>query len=509
MPKEPLATAATPAAVATPQSVPTEPEIKFRSGERKPGFRSDDEALDAGALPGQRALIFKDRKAMEKFLAKLGDKVKLLGRIDALNALQVGFLDPADLAALLAGDEELAMIFPAYVPEPKPGEIQDGVVGVGGNLLRLLGITGDNSQWGKGVLVAILDTGVSPHSALGGKITTLNLVPMATDLAAWNGHGTAVASLVIGKAGLTPGVAPGANALSIRIANDEGVSNSRLIAEGIVAAVDGGANPIIISMGSTGDSALVRKAIAYATEAGVVIVAAAGNYGSDQISFPAANEGVTAIGTVDARGTRLAFSNTGDSLAAVAPGLEVNAAWTGDQAVAFTGTSASAPIMGGGIVAAMSPGNGIRRSATEARDLVLSKLDDGGQPGADPMLGGGTLNMARVMNAGTPGIYDAAVTSNYFVDGFNPELQVVIQNRGTEMLLNAGVTVTTPNGTVPLNITTLAPDHIQTFTIALPPSISKTEDGILFDSSVKLSGSQIDSNPLNNRRVERYIPPEQ
>ncbi|MEO0017720.1 MAG: hypothetical protein RLZZ522_1003, partial [Verrucomicrobiota bacterium] len=149
---------------------------------------------------------------------------------------------------------------------------------------------------------------------------------------------------------------------------------------------------------------------------------------------------------------------------------------------------------------------GIRRSATEARDLVLSKLDDGGQPGADPMLGGGTLNMARVMNAGTPGIYDAAVAANYFVDGFNPELQVVIQNCGTEMLLNAGVTVTTPNGTVPLNITTLAPDQIQTFTIALPPSIWKGNEGVRFDSSVKLSGSQIDANPQNNRRVETYAP---
>ena len=482
----------------------------FRSGERVAAFRSDREALDAGALPGQRALVFKDRDALERFLLRAGKQVKILGRIDALNALHVGFLNPEVLASLLDGDAERSLIFPANLPNPKPDIVQNGVVGVGADLLHVVGITGDNSNWGKGVLIAILDTGVSSHPAFSSKITSINLIPLPADLADWNGHGTAVASLIIGRDRLTPGVAPAADILSIRIADDLGQSNSMLIAQGIIQAVDAGARIINISLGGDGDSALVRNALAYANNAGAVIIAAAGNGGLDHLDFPAANDGVIAVGAVDAKGTPMAFSNSGKALAAAAPGFEVNAAWTGDQAVGFTGTSASAPIMDAAIAAAMSPGGSVHRSAMDAAALVLSKLDDVGAPGPDAATGGGTLDMGRVMNASTAGIYDAAIASNYVIaptaEVPYPQLQVVIQNRGTEMLVNAGVLVKSPGGSVPLNITTLRPDAIQTFTLPLPSASWNSTAPLQFDSSVWLSGSQVDSNPPNNRRVDIYVP---
>jgi hypothetical protein len=502
---------AKPAAEAAPVTAGApEQEVKFRRAERGPAFRSDAEALAAGALPGQRALVFKDRAALERFLAKAGGRLHLLGRIDALNALHVGFLNPDELAGLLDGEADISMIFPAYVPDPKPGIIQDGVVAVGDKLLRVLGITGDNSTWGKGVLVAILDTGVSPNSAFGSRISALNLIPLPADLADWNGHGTAVASMIIGTGKLTPGVAPGADILSVRIADDLGQSNSMLIAKGIVAAVDAGANLINISLGSYGDSGLVRNAIEYANAAGVVIVAAAGNEGLAHLAYPAANPGVIAVGAVDANGTSLAFSNSGNTLAAVAPGFEVNAAWTGDQAVGFTGTSASAPILAGAIAAAMTTGGSTQRNAWQAATLVLANLDDVGAPGTDVASGAGAVDLGRVMNAGTPGIYDAAVASNYVIaptaEVPYPQLQVVIQNRGTEMLVNAGVQVRTAAGSVPFNITTLLPNAIQTFTLPLSAASWNAATPLQFDTSVWLSGGVTDANPTNNRRVESYLP---
>ncbi len=493
------------------QRVVIDDEVRFRTGEREMRFRSDDEALEAGALPGQRGLIFKDRAAMERFLENLGDRVKLLGRINALNALHVGFLDPEDLLALLDGSEDLSLIFPAWLPSPKPGEIQDGAVGVGGSLLKVLGITGDNSQWGKGVWVAVLDTGISSHSSLTGKINSINLVPLSADLSTWNGHGTAVASLIAGQSGLTPGVAPGIEGLlSIRIGDDSGYSNSRLIAEGIVAAVDAGVKVVNISFGSTGDSGLVRNAIEYAREAGVVIVASAGNEGLERLAYPAANDGVIAVGAVDAVGTAMEFSNSGKSLAAMTPGYEINAAWTNDEAVTFSGTSASAPLLAGAIAAAMNPGNGTTLTAQQAANLVLSKLNEAGAPGWDPVYGNGLLDMSRVMNAGTPGIYDAALASNYLAAPTEeipyPHLQVVIQNRGTAMLLNAGVRVTTPFGSMPMNITNLGPDQVHTFNIPLPLVDWNAPGTLTFDSAVNLSGSQWDVKPANNRRAETYSP---
>jgi len=508
----PARNAAAPVLVPSPAAdAAPEREVAFRHGERS-AFRSDTEALDGGALPGQRALVFKDRAALERFLAKAGGRLRILGRIDPLNALHVGFLNPDDLAGLLDGSEDLSMIYPAYVPNPKPSITQSGVVGVGDKLLSVLGITTDNSTWGKGVLVAILDTGVSPNSAFGSKsINSLNLVPLPADLADWNGHGTAVASLIIGNDRLTPGVAPGADILSVRIADDLGQSDTMLIAKGIVAAVDAGAAIINISLGSSADSPLVRNAIDYANKAGVAIVASAGNDGLDKLAFPAGNQGVIAVGAVDAVGTAMTFSNSGNTLAAAAPGYQVNAAWTGDQAVGFTGTSASAPIMVGAIAVAMSAGTSTLRSAGDALNLVLTHLNDVGAPGPDAATGGGMVDVGRVMNANTPGIYDAAVASNYVLaptaEVPYPQLQVVIQNRGTEMLVNAGVLVTTPGGTVPLNITTLMPNTIQTFTLPLPSSSWNSATPLTIDSTVWLSGGKSDANPANNRRVDSYVPP--
>ena len=213
---------------------------------------------------------------------------------------------------------------------------------------------------------------------------------------------------------------------------------------------------------------------------------------------------------MDANGTTLAFSNSGKSLSAAAPGYEVNAAWTGDQAVGFTGTSASAPIMTGSIAAAMSSGGSVQRNAWDAVALVLSKLDDVGAPGPDAASGGGMVDMGRVMNANTPGIYDAAVASNYVIapsaEVPYPQLQVVVQNRGTETLVNVGVQVTSAAGSVPLNITTLLPNAIQTFTLPLPSSSWNSAQPLQFDSSVWLSGDKTDANPSNNRRVDSYVP---
>ncbi len=477
--------------------------------ERETGLRTDSEAELAGALPGQRTLIFKDRAALERFLAEMGDGLALLGRIDALNALHVGFLDPDELSRLLSDDMEAGLIFPAWLPDPGEGTIQAGAVGVGGQLLQLLGVTGDHSKWGSGVWVAVLDTGVSQHPTLAALIRSINLVPMSQDGTALNGHGTAVAGLIAGSDRLTPGLAPGLEGLlSIRIGDDNGYSNSRWIAEGIVAAVDSGVKVVNISFASPGDSSLVRAAVEYARENGVVIVAAAGNNGLDHLSYPAANDGVIAVGAVDATGSALDFSNGGNGLSAMTPGLAVNAPWTDGEAVLFTGTSASAPILAGAIAAAMSPGDDTWLSAPYAAELVLSKLNDAGAPGWDPVNGHGLLDMGRVMNAGVPGIHDAALAANHLdppVTGRPyPMLQVVVENRGTEMLVNSTVSVNTPFGAQNVNITNLAPDQIHTVNVPLPGVDWNNPGTLTFDSSVQISGSNPDSNPANNRRVETY-----
>jgi Subtilase family len=482
---------------------------RFRSGERpSSAFRRDDEAADAGALPGQRVVIFKDSASLEEFLKRAGDRIRLLGRLDKLNALRLGFLNPDDLASLLDGDEETSLIYPVDTPAPGDASAQPGAEALGAGLLDWLGITGDNSAWGEGVRVAVLDTGVASSSAFNTSISSVNLVGLPSDPSAQNGHGTAVASMIIGDNPLTPGVAPGAEMLSFRIANDLGQSDSFLLAQGIIAAVDSGADLINISMASAGDSGLVRNAIAYARAAGALIIAAAGNNGTDRVSYPAANEGVIAVGAVDAAGNHLDFSNQGQQVAISAPGFGVNAAWTGDQAVSVNGTSFSSPIIAGAIAALMSQPGVPRMTARQAADLLFQYLNDGGEAGSDRALGAGMPDLGRVLNRNTRGYYDAAVASQRIIPPSNShpngQVEILIQNRGNETLVNTAVTVSTPSGDVVSNINFLPAKDVKTLRVSVPSGIA--DGGARYDTRVTLTSGARDAKPSNDRRVDTYAP---
>ncbi|WP_367872945.1 S8 family serine peptidase [Luteolibacter sp. Populi] len=473
-----------------PRPVHDPPPLESKTGKRDPKLRHDEAAEEAGALQNQRSLRFSDRAAMERFLAAAKDHgIAILGSIDKLNALHVGFLSEDDLNALLDGSEQSGYIYPVYLPTPKTGEVQEGAVGMGDQLLAWLGVTGDNSAYGKGVKVGILDTGSTLPNA-----KNFYLVPPPEDAANWNGHGTAVSDL-IGQ------IAPAAERLSWRVANDGGQSNSFLLAQGIMAAMEAGVDIINISMGSYGNSSILQEAVTQAQAAGIKIYASGGNEGHDQVSYPAAYDGVAAIGAVDANGTYLNFSNQG-KIAMMAPGLDLVTAWTGGQSVYFTGTSASSPIGAGVLAATMSQG-GSRISSGKAYDMVVFNLDEAGAPGSDSYYGGGNVDLGRIFRSGTPGIADAAIASNYVTTTANGQmqLQVTVQNRGTTTLVNAPVTVTTPDGTSNMNITTLRPGDITTFTLPL----NLTAAGARVQSQVSIGGSDI--RPFNNRRTDVYTAP--
>ena len=493
----------------SPTVIADEALPKFRRGLRLPGTRDDAEASKVGAFEGQRVLVFKDPAALSRFLDKMGDRVHLMGRIDALNALRVGFSDYDDLLALLDGDEQQGFIFPVSAPPPVQGSVQPGAVAMGNRLLDWLGITGDNSDWGKGVRIAVLDTGVANNPAFNASIHSINLVDLPADLTTQDGHGTGVASMIIGHDTLTPGVAPGADIVSIRIADDNGLSDSFILARGIVAAVDAGSQLINISMGSMGDSVVVRNALEYARAAGALIVAAAGNNGTDQVSYPAANAGVIAVGAVDALGNHLDFSNTGTAIALAAPGYAVNAAWTGDQAMSVTGTSFSAPIVAGAIAAIMTEAGSGTLTPAQAYQQLVSYLNDGGTPGVDSQLGGGMPDIGRVLSAKTPGIYDAALAASSILapDAGNPygQIEVLVQNRGTEMLVNTTVNVSTGGGVVSTNLTSLAPNAVQVVHVPITQPATSYANGIRVDSQVVLANGFKDAKPSNDRRIETYV----
>ena len=465
-----------------------------KDGPRNPSkSRRSLEDILLGVL-NERLIRFDNEEDYRKFLASLkGSKFKLLGKIDQLRVARIGFGDAADLDDLLNEDNQFTNYIVELPTLPEVGA-QAGALGFGDQLLSWLGVRGDNSSWGEGITIAILDTGVGAHRSLPDNIQQIDLVSDG-EATAVNGHGTAVASLIVGQDGVTSGIAPAANLISIRIGNENGESNSFLLAEGIIAAVDAGAQLLNISMGSYGDSVIVRDAVSYALEHNTLIFAASGNEGLDSPSYPAAYEGVYAVGAVDAKSDYMAFSNLGSSLDA--PGYGINAAWADDQYTLFSGTSASAPIVTAAVAATATE---LDISLLRAYEVVNANLNEAGAPGNDPAYGDGVLNLGRSIDSTTPGIYDAAAASHYYVPATDtdptPSLLFTFENRGTETLVNTPVSITLPSGTYSYNIASLQPGAIRTFTT--PIYFTASTESISVSSSVVLGGDFTDSNRTNN-----------
>ncbi|MEP2775253.1 MAG: S8 family serine peptidase [Luteolibacter sp.] len=480
-------------ASSTPSSKPfpsQEIPQKHKSDKRVDASHIDAEALNEGAIANQRILVFKDRDALEAFLAKMSGELSLLGRLDNLNALLVGFKSLSDLDGLLDGTEETFFNFPANIPGLPSGSVQDGALALGSGLLKYLGITGDNSLWGTGVKIAVLDTGIADHLVFANSILRINLVDLPSDLSLLNGHGTSVASLIFSNDPRAPGIAPGATPISVRIAGDDGSSNSFLIAQGIIAAVDAGAQLINISLGGYGNSTLVENAVAYAASKNAVIISSSGNTGTAGVLYPAAYPSVIAVGSVDAGNQYLNFSTTGNQVSVSAPGYGITAAYPNDMAARVTGTSFSAPIVTGTIAATMSNTGTKTLGTSSAVKTVTSNLNDVGIQGTDSYTGAGVPDMWRILNSGTSGIYDAAVTS---VAVTGNQVQVLVQNQGTETLLNTAVTVNVNGTTTTSNLTTLAAGESRTVTVA-----SGGGEGLNITGSVQVSSGQSDLRPSNN-----------
>jgi serine protease len=126
------------------------------------------------------------------------------------------------------------------------------------------------------------------------------------------------------------GVAPGVRILPVRVGDYQGIDSDKL-AEGIIWAVDNGAQVINLSMGGNTISKIVQEAVAYAIEKDVVVVAASGNNGYDgKISYQAAYPGVIAVGAHDAKYQETAYSNASHEVDILAPGGDLNQDSNGD-----------------------------------------------------------------------------------------------------------------------------------------------------------------------------------
>ncbi len=501
-----------PETVATPVKASSEPRRSVRPVYRDEFRDGTTVEMFASSKPDEIILRFPSEETYQAFFFALADsKIRLVDQLDRLRAMRLRYEDWDELSSLLNGEHITAYDSLPAVPAPNPAGVgsQQGLVGFGDSVLTWLGIRSDNSTWGAGVRIAVIDSGVVPHPDLPGLTRSIAITPFPKDLSKTYGHGTAVASLIAGNSALAPGVAPAAELVSIRVGDESGKADSFALAAGILAALDAKVQIMNISMGTTENNPLIEEAVLLARDQDVLIVAASGNSEQDEACYPAAYPSVISVGAVDARGVHLDFSNYGTYLSATAPGYAINAAWPGDRHAKISGTSASAPIVTGAIAATMSNGSGIRMKASQAAELIMENSDEAGLPGPDSEFGVGIINMARVLNRNTPGIVDAAITDQRIVKvtGSNGEIEVTVQNRGTSILVNTLVEITSPFGTRQFNATTIAPGAIQTFSMPVRLSGLSKNEPVEVNSRITLGTLGQDITPRNNRREDTlYVP---
>ncbi|MEU9001923.1 type VII secretion-associated serine protease mycosin [Streptomyces sp. NPDC048551] len=215
---------------------------------------------------------------------------------------------------------------------------------------------------GKGVRVAVIDTGVDrANPQLSGALDT-GAGRDFLDAKGGDGtndtvgHGTKVAGLIAARpqegTGFV-GLAPEATVIPIRQNDGQGNGKAATLAQAIDHAVAKGAQVINISQDTdaplTPDSELA-KAVARALDAKVVVVASAGNdglSGQKHRTYPAAFPGVLAVASSDRNNERAAFSQPGDFIGVAAPGVDMVSTVPGFGQCVDNGTSFSAPYVAG------------------------------------------------------------------------------------------------------------------------------------------------------------------
>jgi subtilisin family serine protease len=232
------------------------------------------------------------------------------------------------------------------------------------------------STGGAGTLVAIVDTGTNDVPDLQGAIAK-QAATEGQDLRDNRGHGTPVAGLVLARGNNaigTAGVCWTCSMTSYKVTAppDENKAPASAVAKAIDLAVADGARVINLSLAGPAADVLAA-AISRALAADVVVVAAAGNQGSSDPSYPAAYPGVLSVAALDQRGERASFSSYGPWVRVAAPGCGVSTNADGTYGT-FCGTSAAAPWVAG--VAALIRA---RRPDLSAQQVV-SAIEESARP---------------------------------------------------------------------------------------------------------------------------------
>ncbi|MFC0030696.1 type VII secretion-associated serine protease mycosin [Micromonospora chaiyaphumensis] len=304
-------------------------------------------------------------------------------------------------------------------------------------LAKLQAQTAWQTSTGRGVIVAVIDSGVdASHPDLAGQVLPgVDLVSSGADGPDPVGHGTTVAGLIAGRRDDdrgAVGLAPDARILPVRVLDQENrYDNAVTVANGVRWAVDHGARVINLSLGGTDTSAPLAAAIDYAFARNVVVVACTGNLATSKgrdVWYPAREPGVLAVTGLDGNDNLWSGAITGHETVLSAPATAIYGARPGGYWL-MQGTSFAAPLVAAtaALVLAKYP----QMSAADVVNRITATARDLGPTGRDDRFGYGMVDPVAALTSDVPSVARNPLDDNGspgsvgfgWAPGFDPDNQ--------------------------------------------------------------------------------------
>ncbi len=328
-------------------------------------------------------------------------------------------------------------------------------------------------------------------------------------------HGTHVAGIVSGATNNGTGVASiGFNTKIVPVKSTNNVNTISHGYEGVAWARTNGAHVINMSWGGSGSSSTGQNVINAAYNAGITLVAAAGNDNVSTIFYPAGYTNVIAVGSTglssnnvstatDAKST---FSNYGSWINVSAPGTNIRSTVPNNSYAIYDGTSMASPLVAGlcGLILSVNP----NFTPTQVRNCILSTADDLNPylaANRQNMMGSGRINALAALQCAQASMvaYDASLNSIISPAGSscnaNVIPQITIRNNGTNALTSCTIRYNLNGGTaLTYNWTGNLPSgNIANITL---PAMTATAGSNIFTAQItgNLNGNQADAISSNN-----------
>lgn len=373
----------------------------YASGELIINFDRDSGIPQIDTLEGLGALGGAADFQVEQTLPALDAQVIRVPQVEGKQAREIRGEALEDLRSSLEASPLVESVEYNYVREPTAAPNDPGFDRQYG-LRQINAPQAWNTTRGAGTEIAVVDTGIDDdHPDLRGKLSGqydfVNDDGEAEEDFFGGGHGTHVSGIAAANTDNGAGIAgacPGCGLINAKIAGFEGSYDSEL-AEGITWAVDNGAEVVNVSLEGTETSAVLRKATEYAWNNGAIVVAAAGNQGTNTVTYPAGYPNVVGVAATNKNERRASFSNSGKHVDVAATGDNIVSTVPNGGYEAKSGTSMSSPLVAG--VAGLMSSRGM------TNDQILSRLQSTATPqgaaGVDPVYGAGLVDAAAALGA--------------------------------------------------------------------------------------------------------------